>query len=144
MKRAQQAKTGRIPAKGADATDAYLATLPAEQRAALQSLRAHLLAAAPGAVEEFGDRLPVLRVGGRTLVYYGASAKHCALYTGSMTATAAFAKELAGFKTTTGSILFQPDKPLSAALVRRIVAYRIAEEAASASAKQAKRGKRSG
>lgn len=128
---AKKSAATRAPVHPSNPVDAFLAKLPAGQRAALAKLRAQLRAAAPKAVEDFGYRLPMLRLDGRALVYYGAAAKHCALYPGSMSVTKAFAQELAGFKTTTGAIQFQPERPLPAPLVRRIVKYRIAEEAAA-------------
>jgi uncharacterized protein YdhG (YjbR/CyaY superfamily) len=42
----------------------------------------------------------------------------------------AFAKELKAFATSKGTIRFTPDKPLSAALVRKLVKARIAENKA--------------
>jgi len=42
---------------------------------------------------------------------------------------AAFKNELEGYDTSKGTIRFQPDHPLPAALVRKIVKMRIAENA---------------
>jgi uncharacterized protein YdhG (YjbR/CyaY superfamily) len=38
--------------------------------------------------------------------------------------------EVKGYSTSKGAIRFQPDKPLPASLVRKLVKYRIAENAA--------------
>jgi uncharacterized protein YdhG (YjbR/CyaY superfamily) len=48
----------------------------------------------------------------------------------SGTTVAAHKKELARYETSKGTIRFQPDDPLPAALVRKLVKARIAENAA--------------
>jgi uncharacterized protein YdhG (YjbR/CyaY superfamily) len=107
--------------------DGYLASLPDDQRAALEKLRKTIKAAAPKAEEYVTYGIPAFRLDGKMLVAIGASAKHCAFYPGSSTTVAAHAKELAGYDTSKGTIRFQPEKPLPAALVRKLVKARIAE-----------------
>ncbi len=60
--------------------DAYLDDLPADQRAALQKLRAQIKAAAPGAEEYIGYGLAGFKLDGHPPVYFGAATHHCALY----------------------------------------------------------------
>jgi uncharacterized protein YdhG (YjbR/CyaY superfamily) len=55
-----------------------------------------------------------------------------------------FATELSGYSTSTGTIRFTPAKPLPAALVRKIVKARIAENDADAKEKLAMKGRRTG
>lgn len=126
----------------ASTIDEYLANVPETQLAALQALRRTIRAAAPKAVECISYGMPAFRLDGRALVYFAATAKHCAFYPGSGTAVAAHRAELAGFSTDKGTIRFQPDRPLPSALVRRIVKYRIAENASPRGG--AKRGARGG
>jgi uncharacterized protein YdhG (YjbR/CyaY superfamily) len=64
------------------------------------------------------------------LVGFAASAKHCAFYPMNSSTVAAFKDELADYETSKGTIRFQPDHPLPATLVRKIVKARIAENAA--------------
>jgi uncharacterized protein YdhG (YjbR/CyaY superfamily) len=104
--------------------DAYLTTLPAEQRAALERLRRFIHKAAPRAEECISYRMPAFRLDGRMLVWFGAGAKHCAFYPGAV--VAAHASELAGYETSKGTVRFQPDHPLPASLVRKLVKARIA------------------
>ena len=66
---------------------------------------------------------------GRPLVAFGASAKHCAFYPMSSGTVEAFQDRLRNFETSKGTIRFSPDKPLLAALVRKLVKARIAEHA---------------
>jgi uncharacterized protein YdhG (YjbR/CyaY superfamily) len=63
------------------------------------------------------------------LVGFGATANHCAFYPMSSTTVAAHRDELADYETSKGTIRFQPDNPLPAALVRKLVKARIAENA---------------
>jgi uncharacterized protein YdhG (YjbR/CyaY superfamily) len=121
----------REPASKSSASviGAYLAKLPVDQRAALEKLRKMIRAAAPGAEECLSYQLPAFRLDGKVLVCFGASSRHCSFHPGSGTAVAAHAKELASLDTSKGTIRFTPDKPLSSALVRKIVKYRIAENA---------------
>jgi len=106
--------------------DDYLAALPADRRTALQRLRRTIRAAAPEAEECISYRLPAFRQGGM-LVAFGARPGHCAFFPMNSRAVAAHSKELAGYETSAGTIRFQPDKPIPAALVRRIVKERLAE-----------------
>ena len=110
--------------------DEYLALLPADQRAALESLRKVIRAAAPKAEECISYSLPAFCLDGEPLVMFGAATNHCSFYPGSGTAVAAHEDDLAGYGTSKGAIRFQPAKPLPARLVRKLVKYRIAENAA--------------
>ncbi len=113
----------------ATSTDAYLAALPASQRAALERLHRAIRAAAPRAEECVSYSLPAFRQDG-VLVAFGASAKHCSFFPMSPAVIAAHAQQLRGFETSKGTIRFLPGKPLPAGLVRKIVQARIAENAA--------------
>jgi len=106
--------------------DEYLAALSDDQRAALQKLRKTIRAAAPKAEECISYRLAAFRQNGM-LVAFGATGNHCAFYLMSSSTVAAYKKELEGYDTSKGTIRFQPDKPLPAALVRKLVKARIAE-----------------
>jgi len=124
--------------------DAYLANSSADQRAVLQKIRVTIRAAAPRAEECISYGLPAFRLDGKPLVAFGATGKHCAFYPMSGTTVAAHAKELARFETSKGTIRFQADDPLPAALVRRLVKARIAENAAKVRKPAPARRKRTG
>lgn len=106
-----------MPVGSVEKVEAYLASLPDEQRSALTKLRTQIRAAAPKAEEGFGYGLPGFYQDG-PLFYYGAAKHHLALYG---TLPAGFDKELAGFERTKGTTKFTVDKPLPASLVRRLV-----------------------
>jgi uncharacterized protein YdhG (YjbR/CyaY superfamily) len=81
--------------------------------------------------------MPAFRYDGRVLVYFAAAANHCAFYPGGMVND--FKDELAAYETSKGTIRFQPERPLPASLVEKIVKARVAQNAAKASsAKRAK------
>ncbi len=107
-------------------TDAYLAALSEDKRAALVRLRSLIAAAAPKAEECISYGVPAFRQNG-PLVGFGASKNHCAFYLMSGTTGAAHAKELANYDTSKGTIRFAPDSPLPAALVRKLVKARLKE-----------------
>jgi uncharacterized protein YdhG (YjbR/CyaY superfamily) len=107
--------------------DAFLANVPEEQRAALEQLRQTIRAAAPDAVEAIGYGVPAFKLNGRPLVSFGAAKDHCSFYVQSPAVIEAHAAELEGYGTSKGTVRFTPDKPVAAALVRRLVKARIAE-----------------
>jgi uncharacterized protein YdhG (YjbR/CyaY superfamily) len=106
--------------------DEYLAALSADKRAALENLRKTIRAAAPKAEECISYQLPAFRQNGM-LVGFGATSKHCAFYLMSSSTVEAHQEELKDYDTSKGTIRFQADKPLPAALVRKLVKARIAE-----------------
>jgi uncharacterized protein YdhG (YjbR/CyaY superfamily) len=111
----------KIPA--AKTVDDYLAALSEDKRAALQRLRKLILAAAPGAEECISYQMPSFRYKGKVLVWFAAAKGHCAFYPGAVIEE--FIEELKNFNTSKGTIRFQPEKPLPAALVRKLVRARI-------------------
>jgi uncharacterized protein YdhG (YjbR/CyaY superfamily) len=69
----------------------------------------------------------VFRLEGKPLVALGATANHCAFYLMSASTVEAHRDELKDYDTSKGTIRFSADKPLPAALVRKLVKARIAE-----------------
>ena len=110
--------------------DEYLAGLSGDKRAALEKVRKAVRAAAPGAEECISYGLAAFRLDGMPLVAFGGAANHCGFYPMSSSAVEAFRDELKGYDTSKGTIRFQPDRPLPAALVRKLVKARAAENAA--------------
>ena len=109
--------------------DEYLARLSPDKRDALEKLRKAIRAAAPRAEECISYQLPAFRLG-RLLVAFGAAAKHCSFYPMSAATIAAHRDDLEGYDTSKGTIRFPADRPLPAALVRKLVKARVAENAA--------------
>jgi len=112
--------------------DGCLAALRDDQRAALETRRKLIRAAAPAAEEYVGSGLAAFRVDGKPLVAIGASVKHCAFYLMSGSMVEAHAEELADYDTSKGTVRFAADSPLPAKLVEKLVKARLAENAALA------------
>jgi uncharacterized protein YdhG (YjbR/CyaY superfamily) len=109
--------------------DEYLAALNDDRRAALQALRESIREAAPDVEECISYQIPAFRLDGKLLVGFGATAKHCAFYLMSSSIVDAYKKEIEDYDTGKGTIRFDADNPLPAALVRKLVMARIAENA---------------
>ena len=112
--------------------DEYLAGVNADHRDALQKLRKTIHALAPKAEECISYGIPAFRLNGRSLVFFGAWANHCAFYPGSSATLKKFRNELRDFQTSKGTLHFSPDKPVPVALVKKLLKARIAENNARA------------
>lgn len=116
---------------------AYLSALDPERRATLERLRRTLRAAVPKADECISYGIPTFKLDGHMLVAYGAAAKHCSFYPGSVVKQ--LGVDLKGYDVSAGTIRFPIGDALPAALVRKIVKARIAQQAAKAAMRKAKR-----
>ena len=106
--------------------DDYLAALPEDKRATLEKLRQFIKAAAPEAEETISYQIPAYRYRGKLLVFFAAFKNHCSFFVGREV-TRAEAAELKGYELTKGGIRFPTNKVLPAALVKKLVKARIAE-----------------
>jgi len=111
-----------------DSVAAYLRAVPPAPRAALQKLRKAIKAAAPNATEVINYGIPMFKHHGM-LVGYAAFQEHCSLFMSTALAKA-FKKALAPYQISKGTIRFTVDKPLPAALVRKLVKARVAQNEA--------------
>ena len=112
--------------------DEYLAGVNADHRDALQQLRETIHTVAPKAEECISYGIPAFHLNGRSLVFFGAWANHCAFYPGSSNTLKNFRNELRNFQTSKGTLRFSPDKPMPVALVKKLLKARIAENNARA------------
>lgn len=117
---------------GLAAVEAYLARVPEPSRTTLEKMRATIRAAAPKeATEAIGYGMPTFRYKG-ALVGYAAFKRHCSFFPMGFAAIEQFAGELQGFRTSKGTIQFPVDKPLPAALVKKMVRACVARNEAKA------------
>lgn len=108
-----------------ESVDEYLSALPQQAAESAASLRQIIRQAAPEAEEVISYNMPAFRWNG-ILVWYAAFRNHIGLYP-KASAIAIFQSELAPFKTSKGAIQFPLDRPIPAALVKKIVKFRIKE-----------------
>lgn len=118
--------------KAAGPVDEYIARQPPEVRRMLELLRRTIRAAAPEAEETISYRIPTFKQHGN-LVHFAAWKDHIGFYP-APSGIQRFAKELAGFVQSRGTVQFPLDKPIPVRLVGRIVKFRLQENRARAKA----------
>ncbi len=119
--------------------DEYLAGVPEPARSTLKKLRAMIRTAAPAeATEAISYGMPAFKYKG-SLVAFAAFSDHCSLFPMGSAAIEKFKKELEGYQTSKGTIRFPVDKPLPAALLKKIVKARVAANEDKEKAKKEKR-----
>ena len=117
---------GNLPTR----VEEYLTTVPGDVRKALQALRKTIKVSVPGIEERIAYRIPVFRLQ-RDLV--GFSAKRnpqkriCSFYMMSPALAKELRIDLQDYKVSGATIHFTPEKPLPAALVRKILHARLEE-----------------
>ena len=124
------AKPGEKTANGLAAVEAYLAGVPEPARTSLEKVRAAIRAAAPKeATEGMSYGMPAFRYKG-ALVGYAAFKDHCSFFPMSAARIDSMKDDLEGYRTSKGTLQFPMDKPLSAALVKKMVRARVADNEA--------------
>jgi uncharacterized protein YdhG (YjbR/CyaY superfamily) len=109
-----------------ETVDEYLKPLPAKVKKSLQQLRTTIKVAAPSAEEIISYRIPTYKLNG-ALVHFAAFANHCSFFVVSKKIITMFEKELSDFKTSGTTIQFDPENPIPATLVTKIVKIRLRE-----------------
>jgi uncharacterized protein YdhG (YjbR/CyaY superfamily) len=105
---------------------AYLGGLSPDKRTTLEAIRQAIAMAAPDATEGLSYGMPAF-FKGKAIAGYAASADHCSYHPMSGTVVEALRAELAGYKTSKGTIRFPIGEPLPAGLVGKLVRARLAE-----------------
>ena len=108
--------------------DEYLLDVGEKEQIVLEKLRKQIHAAAPGAEETISYQIPTFKLNG-SLVGFAAFKKHCSFFVMNNTLIASMKDELKGYDTDKGTIRFSPEKPLPAALVKKLVRARVKENA---------------
>jgi uncharacterized protein YdhG (YjbR/CyaY superfamily) len=106
--------------------DEYLAGVPEPARSTLQEIRAAIRSAVPPeATETISYRMPAFKYNG-VLVWFAAFSNHCSLFP-TASVVEAFKNELKAYSISKGTIQFPTDKPLPAALIKKMVKLRVAQ-----------------
>lgn len=111
--------------KGSTVKD-YLASLPADRRKALKTLRANIRAIIPNAEECISYRMPAYRVNGVVVAGFLATKDGCSYYPFSGSTLRILARDLAGYSRTKGALHFSSETPLPIPLLRKLIKTRIA------------------
>ena len=108
----------------------YLATVPGDVRKSLQALRMTIKVSVPRIEERIACRIPVFRLQ-RDLVGFSAQRnpqkRLCSFYMMSPALAKELRIDLQDYKVSGATIHFTPEKPLPAALVRKILHARLEE-----------------
>ena len=108
--------------------DEYLANVSEPARSTLNRIRATIRSVAPSdTTEGISYRIPTFHYKG-PLVGFAAFSNHCSLFPMSGSLIKAFKNELKEYQTSKGTIRFPVNKPLPAALVKKLVKARIAQK----------------
>ena len=111
--------------------DEYIKSFPTDIQTLLNKVRETIKKNAPDAVESIAYGMPAYKMNGKPLVYFAGFKKHIGFYA-TPTGHAEFANELSTYKQGKGSVQFPLNKPIPYELIKRIVAFRVKENAAKA------------
>ena len=102
----------------------YLAAVPEPARSTLEKVREVIRSVVPKETEEvISYGMPAFK-NKKPIVWYAAFSDHCSLFP-TPAVIEKFKKELAGYTISKGTIQFPSDKPMPAALLKKIVKARM-------------------
>jgi uncharacterized protein YdhG (YjbR/CyaY superfamily) len=116
----------KITRSGPSGIEEYLEGVAEPARSTLRKIRAAIRSAAPPeAIETISYGMPAFKYK-EVLVWFAAFSNHCSFFP-TASIVEAFKNELKDFHTSKGTIQFPMDRPLPAALVKRMVKARVAQ-----------------
>jgi uncharacterized protein YdhG (YjbR/CyaY superfamily) len=117
------------PTSAPKTIDAYLSSVPEPAQSTLQKVRAAIRAALPpSATETISYKIPAFRHG-QIVIWFAAFANHCSLFPTSRIIEL-FKGQLKPYTLSKGTIQFPTNKPLPAALIKKMVKARLTQLAA--------------
>ncbi len=112
--------------KKPETVNEYIAATPEPARSAVKKIRAAIRSALPpDAAETISYGIPAFKRN-KILVWFAAFSDHCSVFP-TAAVIEKFQNELEGFSTSKGTIHFPLDKPVPAALIKKIVKARLAQ-----------------
>ena len=118
----------------------YIASKPTEARAVLEQVRRAIRKGVPAAEEGLAYQIPVYKLNGVAVLYFAGWKAHYSLYPASDALVAAFARELAPYKRSKGTIRLPLSEPVPVRLIERIARFRARQLTAREKGKGARRG----
>jgi uncharacterized protein YdhG (YjbR/CyaY superfamily) len=118
----------------------YIASKPKESRASLEAVRRAIRKALPNADEGLAYQMPAYTLNGVGVLYFAGWKSHYSLYPASDALVEAFAKELAPYERSKGTIKFSLCEPVPVRLIERIAKFR----ARQLTARDGSKGRRKG
>jgi uncharacterized protein YdhG (YjbR/CyaY superfamily) len=113
----------RVPGE----VDEYLCGVEEPGRSTLQALRRTILEIVPDAEQVISYRVPAFRVRGQTVAGFAAFKNHLSYLPFSGSVLSQLADELDGYAMTKSSLHFPIDRTLPKALVKKLIAVRLAQ-----------------
>lgn len=120
-------KTSPYGLKKFSTIDEYHASFPEHIQKKLQQIRKIIHLSAPNVTETISYNIPTFTLN-KNLVHYAAYKSHIGFYP-TANPLVVFKEELSHFKTSKGAIQLPIDKPLPIALIKKIVKFRVKEDA---------------
>jgi uncharacterized protein YdhG (YjbR/CyaY superfamily) len=111
----------------AEEIDAYLRAVEEPKRSTLQALRGTILEIVPDAEQVISYRVPAFRVQGKVVAGFAAFKNHLSYLPFSGSVLGQLAGELESYTMTRSALHFPVDRPLPKALVKKLIAVRLAE-----------------
>ncbi len=108
--------------------DQYIEMFPKEVQDILQTVREVIREEVPDAVETISYAIPTFKLNGKNLVHFAGMKNYLGFYP-TPSPIVAFKKELSQYKTSKGAIQFPFNEPIPLPLIRKIVAFRVKENA---------------
>src|SRR5258706_4583927 len=102
----------------------YVASKPKESRASLEAVRRAILKALPNAQEGLAYQMPAYTLNGVGVLYFAGWRSHYSLYPASDALVEAFAKDLAPYERSKGTLKFPLSEPVPVRLIERIAKFR--------------------
>lgn len=118
--------------------DDYLRSVSPDRRATLEKLRGTIRTILPRVEECISYSMPAFRLDGYVVAGFLATKTGCSYFPFSGTTLATLAEDLSGYDQTKSALHFDAKRPLSSALVRKLLKARVAETMARV-AKKARR-----
>ncbi len=106
--------------------DAYLASLPTDQRDLLAEVRQAVMTVAPNATETISYAMPAYKLAKRFLLSFAGWKRHCSVYPVGDDLVARYARQLEGYGRTKGSLHFSSEQPLPDGFIEDLVRERVA------------------